>query len=213
MDKKLIYINITVLILIFTLYVLGYALINYPMRFDILYLIKEYGLGVLLIIVCGITLVSYLISSLEIKKLSFRFKFLRVFLILNSLLLFGIAFITTKEFLEKRKLFIERENEYIQQAKQDIKNDHIVFKFAGGFEVPNYNEDVYKKVDSIQKNYGVEYKNTGCIIDPVESNAQEKYKETVMPYLERRNGKGWKTKMDGEIEKMKKLYDQKYPSK
>lgn len=76
-----------------------------------------------------------------------------------------------------------------------------------------YNEDVYKKVDSIQKNYGVKYKNTGCIIDPVESNAQEKYEEAVMPYLEKRNGKGWKTKMDGEIGKMKKLYDQKYPSK
>lgn len=128
MDKKLIYINIIVLILVFILYVLGYAVINYPMRFNILYLIKECDLGALLIIVCSITLVSYLISSLEIKKLNF--KFLRVFLILNNLLLFGIAFIATQELFEKRKLFIERENEYIQQAKQYIKNDHIVFKFT-----------------------------------------------------------------------------------
>ena len=38
----------------------------------------------------------------------------------------------------------------------------------------------------------------------MEIKAQEKYKETVKVYLEKRNGKGWEEKMDYEITQLKK---------
>ncbi|MDQ8144114.1 hypothetical protein [Chryseobacterium sp. CFS15] len=79
----------------------------------------------------------------------------------------------------------------------------MTYKFAGGFTVPVYNEETVNKIDSICKNYGVTYFNTGCIIDFMDIKAQEKYHETVKPYLIKRNGKNWEQKMKSEIEKIK----------
>ncbi|MDC8106951.1 hypothetical protein ACNFU2_18910 [Chryseobacterium sp. PTM-20240506] len=33
---------------------------------------------------------------------------------------------------------------------------------------------------------------------------EKKYKETVQPYLDKRNGKGWENRMEKEVENIKK---------
>lgn len=99
---------------------------------------------------------------------------------------------------------MKSENEYIQQAKEDIKNDSIVFK-SYGLPVFMYDQETYRKIDSIRSNYGIYLKNTGCTVDYIENEGRQKYEEIVTPYLEKRNGKGWNKKMLDEIEKLKKI--------
>ncbi|WP_456237185.1 FEKKY domain-containing protein [Chryseobacterium urinae] len=84
-----------------------------------------------------------------------------------------------------------------------MKNDQVTFRFTGGFELSNNDRKMDVKIDSIQKKYGIKSENTGCTIDEIDSKAQEKYIETVKPYLEKRNGKGWESKMQNEINKLK----------
>lgn len=101
------------------------------------------------------------------------------------------------------------EHKYIKQAEKDIKNDLITFKYSGGFSLPQYDQKTTQKIDSIYKKYGIMYKDTGCIIDLVENEAQKKFEETVKPYLEKRNGTGWEIKMKKEISNIKKFYPSK----
>lgn len=91
----------------------------------------------------------------------------------------------------------------MKQAKKDIEKDSVTYKFAGGFTEAAYNEKTENKIDSIYKSYGITYFNTGCIIDFMDLKAQEKYEETVQPYLIKRNGKNWELKMKSEIDKIK----------
>lgn len=69
--------------------------------------------------------------------------------------------------------------------------------------MPEYDEKKISKIDSIRKNYGITYDNTGCIVDFKIIEAEKKYKNTVKAYLEKRNGKNWEAKMNVEIEKVK----------
>ena len=41
------------------------------------------------------------------------------------------------------------------------------------------------------------------MIFPIDSEARQKYDETVKPYLEKRNGKNWESKMNADIEEMR----------
>lgn len=98
------------------------------------------------------------------------------------------------------KEYVKLETEYISQAKEDIKNDNVTYKYAGGLTISECDSKIENKIDSINKNYGVRYFNTGCIIMEQNIKAQEKYAEIVKPYLEKRNGKDWEQKMKNEIE-------------
>lgn len=201
--KKLLYLNIILIILILVASVVGFYAYNFPMSFDFIYHFKDYGMQYYLIILLIIALLASLIASVKIKKYNLKNKFLCVFLILNCLFLGFIVFEGSSEYMKRRKAFTLLENEYIKQAKKDIENDSVTYKFAGGFTEAAYNEKTENKIDSIYKNYGVTYFNTGCIVDFMDIEAQEKYQETVKPYLIKRNGKNWELKMKSEIERIK----------
>lgn len=201
MRKKLILINIVVLVLVIILYIYG---INYPTNLNLWDAIKYSRLQYLVIALLFFVLVSWMVSTLKIKKLSSFHKFFLIFALLNSLLFSYLAFESGKIFILNKNAIAKIENQYINQAKEDIKHDNITYKFAGGFEVPRYDEKTIYKIDSIHKKYGITYHNTGCIIEEIESRGQEKYEETVQPYLDKRNGKGWQQRMDKEVEKLKK---------
>ncbi|MDG4653844.1 hypothetical protein [Chryseobacterium arthrosphaerae] len=199
MIKKLVYINSIVLLLTTVVYVLGYYLMNYPMTFSFFYLIKECRLEYLALILSITALISYLISSLTIKKSNYRTNFLQVFPLINILAVLFLTYHSTKAFLETRKQISKMEKSYLQQAEKDIKNDKIIIRYAGGLSISPSNQKTIKSMDSIRKKYGVTYVNTGCTIDFAEIKAQEKYSEAVTSYLEKRNGKGWEKKMTKEI--------------
>ncbi|WP_415326080.1 hypothetical protein [Chryseobacterium sp. MMS23-Vi53] len=201
-SKRLLFINILILILILSVYVFGFSLLNYSMRFDFWYCLKECNLQYLILALVFITLISWLISTLKIKNLNSKNKFLLVYAILCSLLLCYFTYTALSSYIKEKKAITTLENEYIKQAKKDIKNDNVTFRFAGGFEIPMYDNQTLKMIDSIRKNYGVSYQNTGCVIDNIDIEAQKKYDEIVKIYLEKRNGKGWENKMRKEIEKV-----------
>lgn len=201
--KKLLYLNIILIILILVASVVGFYAYNFPMSFDFIYHFKDYGMHYYLIILLIIALLASLIASVKIKKYNFKNKFLCVFLTLNCLLLGFLVFEGSSEYIKRSKALTLLENKYIKQAKKDIENDNVTYKFAGGFTEAAYNEETENKIDSIYKNYGVTYFNTGCTIDFMDIEAQKKYQETVQPYLIKRNGKNWELKMRSEIDKIK----------
>lgn len=202
-SKKLLRINIAVLFLLIVVYTLGNYLILYPMKFDFLTVISESQPHYLLFIIAFFVLISWLISHVRIKNLNPKNRFLLAFTILCGIMLLWIGCYNLSTSFNTRKVITKSENEYIQQAKEDIKNDQVTFRFTGGFELPNNDRKMDVKIDSIQKKYGIKSENTGCTIDEIDSKAQEKYIETVKPYLEKRNGKGWESKMQNEINKLK----------
>lgn len=202
-SKKLLRITIAVLFLLIVVHTLGNYLILYPMKFDFLTVISESQPHYLLFIIAFFVLISWLISHVRIKNLSPKNRFLLAFTILCGIMLLWISYFNLNTYFNTRKVITKIENEYIQQAKEDIKNDQVTFRFTGGFELPNNDRKMDVKIDSIQKKYGIKSENTGCTIDEIDTKAQEKYIETVKPYLEKRNGKGWESKMQNEINKLK----------
>lgn len=127
----------------------------------------------------------------------------------NSIILIFIVYHSVTAFTTTQKEISRAEHEYIQQAEKDIKNDLIIFKYSGGFSISQYDQQTTRKIDSIYKKYGIMYKDTGCVIDLIDTEAQKEYEDTVKPYLEKRNGTGWEIKMKKEISNIKKSYPSK----
>lgn len=204
MTKKLTILNIILLLLIFLANIGLFYGINYPVRFDFLFHFRNYDFEFIMIVLIILAIPSALISTVEFKNYKFKTKFFGVFALLNTIFLGFIIWQGIEGYNIKKQEYQIVEAEYVRQAKLDIKNDSVTYKYAGGLEVPDYNQVILGKIDSINKNYGVKYFNTGCIIMEQNIKAQEKYAEIVKPYLEKRNGKNWEQKMAKEIERIKR---------
>ena len=200
MTKKLIIGNILILLLIFCANIAYFYANNYPMRFTLLYSLADYDLQYVIIVLLIMSLVAGLVSTLDYKNLNFGNKFLTVFSLLNTIFLIFIISQGVSGFEVSKKEYLSLEKEYIHQARLDIKLDVVTFKYAGGLVIPVCKGDIEHKIDSINKKYGIKYVNTGCVFMEQVSKAQDKYAETVKPYLEKRNGKNWEQKMKKEIE-------------
>jgi len=146
---------------------------------------------------------SCLLIGLRISKIE-QLDFQRIFLCFNILFLISIIYYSADVFIKIKKEIAKREKEYIIKAKEDIKNDNVTFEYSGGLQIISDSQKIINKTDSIQKKYGISYKNLGCTIFPIEVEARQKYDETVKPYLEKRNGKNWESKMNAELEEMRK---------
>ncbi|MCQ9640022.1 hypothetical protein MP478_11555 [Chryseobacterium sp. WG14] len=204
MNRKFLLLTIILILLTIAVYIFEYYVGNYPRMFNLIYSSKECRLEYLAVIFGVTALVSYLISSLDIKGLSFKTKFLRIFPIVNFPVLAFFIYLSINGWVEKQRKVSAIENRYSQQATQDIKNDQVTIQFGGGFPLLLHDPATLNKIDSIRKRYGVRYINTGCVIDGFETTGQEKYSEIVYPYLDRRNGKGWEDRMQKEINTVKK---------
>jgi hypothetical protein len=204
-SRKLLIVNIAVLVILFTVYIFGYYILNYPLKFNFFQVIKECEIYYLCIALLFLALVSWMISTLKIKNLNSINKFLLIYTILCGLLLGYFLHVAVDSYISTRKAIKEIENKYIQQAKEDIKKDNVTYRFSGGFSIPEYDAETLKKIDSIRKKFGISYESAGCTVDAIDIEGQKKYEETVKPYLEKRNGKGWEERMDKEIEKVKKV--------
>ncbi|WP_157456437.1 FEKKY domain-containing protein [Chryseobacterium hispalense] len=204
-SKKLLVINIVVVLLLILAHTLGGYLIIYPMKSDVWTVVSESRPHYILVALALFAVIAWLISHLKIKNVKPKNKFLLVYTILCGILLCYIIYFDADTYISTRKAIIKAENEYIQQAKEDIKKDNIIYRFAGGLPIPEYDLKTRNKIDSIRKKFGISYFNTGCTVDVIDIEGQQKYEETVKPYLEKRNGKGWKEKMNKEIENLKKV--------
>lgn len=203
MYKKLIAFNVLIILLLTVVYIGESYFLNYPMPFDLWYLMRESQIQYLPAVFAVTALASYLISSLDFKKLNFKSKFLSVFPLVNLLAVAFFVYIAADGFIKNKKELTKLENDYTREAEKDIKNDLIVHRY-GGFVLPAYDEKTARLIDSIYRKYGITSKNTGCIVDRIDLKAQEKYNELTDAYLEKRNGKGWEERMEKEIDAVKK---------
>lgn len=203
-SKKLLIINIIVLILLIVMHTLGSYFILYPRKFSLEFVIEESRPFYLIIPLSIFVLISWLASHVRIKKFNPKNRFLLVFTVLCGLLFLYISFHNLNIFFKVKNQVTESENKYSKQAKEDIKKDSIIFETAG-LPIFIYDKKTYQKIDSIRRNYGITIKNTGCVVDIINTKGQDKYDEIVMPYLEKRNGKDWRKRMDNEINQLEKI--------
>ena len=206
MVNRITFWNLTTLILIFLVSVFGMYFINYPMKFDVCETIRDIDWKYLFFLVLGMIILSLIFAMFPFKNLSYGNKFQKILLFLSILILIYILYFSTATFIKNKIELKKIEKEYIEQAQKDIKNDNVTFNYAGGLTLPVFDEKIYQKIDSIRKNYGIVYNNTGCIVDFKEIEAQKKYENIVKPYLEKRNGKNWEKKMSVEIENVMRDY-------
>lgn len=204
MTKKLVISNILILLLICCAMIGYFYANNYPMQFTLLYGPREYDFNFAGIVLLVTALFSGLASVFNYKNFSFLNKFLASFCLLNSIFLVFMISQSISRYIEQREGYLSLEKEYINQARLDMKQDAVTFKYAGGLTLAGCNGNIEHKIDSITQKYGVTYVNTGCVFMEQLSRAEDKYAETVKPYLEKRNGKNWEQKMDKEIETIKK---------
>lgn len=98
-------------------------------------------------------------------------------------------------------------SEYTTKAEADINSGLIKIEYAGGLELPLAKEqEMNEKIDSITRTYGVTYRNSGCIIAASLTKAQEEYVQLTKPFLDKRNGVGWETKMKSQIVEIQNNY-------
>ena len=90
-------------------------------------------------------------------------------------------------------------NEFRKEAEIDIKNDNVKI-LTQGLPLPPENEAQYDSIQKIKQKYGLSVKNIGCIIAPEITAAENEYKKITEKYLEKRNGKNWRIKMQSEID-------------
>lgn len=203
-SRKLLIITVIVVLLLITAHILGGYLIMYPIKPDFWTVVSESSPQYLLIALALFALIAWLISHLKIKNLKPENRLLLVFTVLCGILLTFIVYFDAAIYISTRKEIRESEDEYIQMAKEDIKKDNVMYRYAGGLSIPEYDIKTQNKMDSIRKKFGISYFNTGCIVDVTDLEGQQKYEETVKPYLEKRNGRGWEEKMNKEIENLNK---------
>ncbi|MFV5697044.1 hypothetical protein ACM55H_01630 [Flavobacterium sp. ZT3R17] len=118
----------------------------------------------------------------------------------KSFLLILVIFISCKS----RNL--ELSLEYKNQALHDIEVDSVkVFTFGLPFISPVESERIVQetrndKISDIYKKYGLYRLNLGCVIDTKEGKSRKNYHKITQAYLEKRNKKGWKVKLEKEID-------------
>ena len=201
---KFIYLNTIIILAIIFVSVFGDYFSPIEMKFQYWWSTKYIEWKELSILFLSFAIFSAVLSLIKIKNLKFATKFNNVFLSLNCLFLLYLIYNCTELYLATKSELTQRENELIKKAKRDIKEDKVTYEYAGGLQIPMYSQKNENRIDNIRKKYGLKYKNTGCIVDLIEIQAQEKYSETVKPYLEKRNGKNWEYKMQIEIDRIKR---------
>jgi hypothetical protein len=136
-----------------------------------------------------------------------------------TVLIFALAFLSCANL--KDPSF----KEILKNAQHDIKVDSVKYFTAGlpfirpvltktvrdtmpeeslksvdSFEITLDRIQIEQKLrKSIHNKYGLYEMNLGCMIDKQTSILSKEYQKITNPYLEKRNGKGWREKLEKEI--------------
>jgi len=153
----------------------------------------------------AVIMIASLISLLIFRTQPFLKKFLITFSCVCTILTIIVTIHWTQTFLQILEEQNQLINKFKKEAENDIKNDNVKI-FSQGLPLPPKNEILQIQDDSIQKvwkKFGLTRKNIGCIISPEITKAQEEYYKLTDIYLEKRNGPGWKVKMENEIDNIR----------
>lgn len=93
-------------------------------------------------------------------------------------------------------------------AERDIEKGKVCL-ISYGFSMPppppftNYN----RQLDSMQKVYGFEYDNRGCMTDSISLQKMKDYNKIVIAHLAKRNGDNWYEKYQRQVDSLYKIAD------
>jgi hypothetical protein len=207
--KKLLTIAIFSTILLWVINIFVYYLFDYPNELDILKIIRDnVEWKPLLLIYLALIIISIVTSLLFYKSMTFINKFYKIMISFNIIGMIIMSVIGINRFMENKKSYDEILAKFRKEAENDIKNDDVkIFGFGLPFPPKNKAEEIEKiKTDSILNIYGLEVKNLGCTIMPQLTKASEEYEKITEVYLTKRNGNGWREKMQNDIQKVNKNY-------
>ncbi|PKB18225.1 hypothetical protein [Flavobacterium sp. 5] len=182
-----------------------YYLFCYPESYSLFDIITQHVeweplLSIYLILIATTAFFSFLLY----RKVNFSRKFITSIIYINifaTILNLSNGFY---RFYNNKKELDELVLRYQNDAKTDIKKDSVK-SFSHGLMLPPKNENdfnKYIKSDSIHKKYGL-YKSSTCNISKDLDIAEKEYQKITNPYLEKRNGKFWREKMQKEIDAIK----------
>lgn len=185
--------------------ILVYYLFSYPEHFTLTDILTQHvEWKQLLLIYGGLFLAAIFFSLIFYKKISFSQKLIRSMILINVLCTFLMLANGLYRFYNNREELKQSILSFQNEAREDIKKDQIV-EFGGGLALPPKNkiEHIkFIKVDSITKSYGLKRVNYCTISESLEIS-KEAYRKITEPYLEKRNGKHWREKMQHEINAIK----------
>ncbi|ANH80871.1 hypothetical protein A8C56_07665 [Niabella ginsenosidivorans] len=177
----------------------SYYAFNYPQTFKITALIKQAEWKPLLLLYLALLLLALTLAFAISRKGVFTKTFLKAVCILQSaaILFFIIYGLIVLYKINQQYGELIRATE--KRAENDIKRDAVTFISDG---LPLY-DSIDLKRDSIMERYGI-HTAFYCTIDNSSEKYNAYYKQLTKAYLNKRNGKGWKERMQKELEAYKR---------
>jgi hypothetical protein len=149
-----------------------------------------------------IFLAIIILASLGSFFLYRKARLLKKFLISFSVLCSVVTIVLMINWMHSFYIIYETQkqliSEFRKEAEIDIRNDNVKILTQGIPLISNKSQ--YDSIEKIEQKYGLSVKNIGCIIAPEITAAEAEYIKITEVYLEKRNGKNWRIKMQSEID-------------
>ncbi|MBO9595187.1 MAG: hypothetical protein J7599_19945 [Niabella sp.] len=192
--KRAICLTLITALLMCALIICSYYVFSYPLSFDIAYLVKQVEWHPLFLLYLALLLFAFTLAFIISRKRSFILIFLKTASILQCMAALFFVVLGLTGIYKTHQQYKEIIRETKKRAESDIKKDSVTFIFYG---LPIYDSNDLKK-DSIQARYGI-YTSFYCTLAPIEEKADAYYKQLTADYLNKRNGRGWKQRMQKEL--------------
>ncbi|KXH82956.1 FEKKY domain-containing protein [Chryseobacterium kwangjuense] len=201
---------LAVILLLILSYIFNIYSANYPSKLRSNLISFDFDAKVFIYAFVIILFLSTLFAFIPLKNKIYSYKFFTSFFIFSSIFMI-INFIGNfKQYFDKKNEFENLLVKTNRQAKSDIQKGLIKYYYFGGDSILDNTYSNHPKlqyeIDSLTRTYGVVFLNEGGSIDLISLELNKKYKEYTESYLEKRNGKNWKLKMEEEIETIKQKY-------
>lgn len=196
--KKLLLLNVVVLLVIFLVSVLPDYYVNYPVYYSFMNTIEQFQWTPIVYILIAGVLLSGALGYYKFKSAPYLHRFLTINILLDITFLLAISFEGTVVVLKTRAEYESISSQYKAKAKSDIRNGLIIYE-SMGFPMSMDSKIQEDKIDSIMGTYGIAYNFGGCVITGPLLKAQSDYKTITESYLDKRNGKGWRERMNRQI--------------
>ena len=207
--KKLLITNAILLLLVLCVFISGYYFFSYHEDIRLTRLVKEAEwLEFSRVILIAFT-ISAGLAVIPVRRYRYVYRFLLVWTGLNFLLL-SVLVVRVFQSWSESNIYIEKlVLEYRKKAEEDMRSGLIEIEYVGGLELVDPDLKVVRmndEIDSLRRSYGFVYRNSGCVYSKELIKAQEKYVDITKPYLDKRNGPGWESKLEKQIEQIKNRY-------
>jgi hypothetical protein len=203
--KKLLIIDAVTVAVLFMAAVVPNYYINYQVYVSLIDSLADFEWFIFLGILAAGALVCALFACIKFKNISYKRRFLGANVFFNLAFLLFISYHGTLAILSAKKEYEVLLSEYKIKAESDMKNGVIVYETAGlPISLSPTEQMKEDKIDSLMRTYGLESRNMGCMVTAPLLKAQSEYEQLTAPFLDRRNGAGWKHRMELQIENIRK---------